>query len=115
MPLGRLVTTGFNVEGGISICSVIFLAHTGSLTPVAFDAANDSLPPKLFEEIGLPEGCGVKMAEMAWSKSKYCLATRLTSATVTWRMAAMSSSGDCRPSMATASDHAEASPDTEFF
>ena len=30
-------------------------------------------------------------------------------------MALMSSSGDCRPSTATACDHAEARPDTEFF
>ena len=70
MPLGRLVTNGFSVEAGTGSCSVIFFAHDGSLTLVFFEEAKDSLPPKLFDEIGLSDGCGVRMAEMAWSKSR---------------------------------------------
>src|ERR1019366_5368291 len=81
--LGKLVVNGYSVETGTGSCSVNFFAHGGSLTLVFFDDSKFSFPPKLFDEIGLSDGCGVRIAPMAWSKSKYFLATRLTSATVT--------------------------------
>ena len=115
MPLGRLVTTGFNVEAGTASRLTACRAQPGSLTPLVWAEANDSLPPKLFVETGLPEGWGVRMATMAWSKSRYSRATRFTSATVTRRMACTSSSGDSRPSTATACAHAMPRPKMEFF
>src|SRR4051812_18866096 len=85
MPLARLVTNGLRVEVGTGKSRVTFRAHDGNLTLGFFDDEKFSAPPKLFDEIGLSAACGVRMAVTAWSKSKYFLATRSTSSTVTWR------------------------------
>ena len=77
-PFGRLVLKGVKVETGAGSFSVSCLAHAGSLTLGFFDDAKFSWPPKLLDEIGLSDGCGVRMALMAWSKSKYFFATRFT-------------------------------------
>src|SRR6202040_2467368 len=95
--------------------SVIFFAHDGSLAFPFFVEISDSPPPKLFDEIGLSDGAGVKIALMVWSKFRYFLATRFTSSMLTARNKLMSSSGELRPSIATAVDHALARPETEFF
>ena len=73
IPLDKFVTNGFSVVAGMGSCSVICFAHGGSLTFAFFVETSDSPPPKLFEEIGLSDGVGVRIAEMAWSKSRYFL------------------------------------------
>src|SRR5271168_1238373 len=115
IPLDRFVTNGFNVVAGTGNFPTIFFAQGGRFTSALAEETNDSPPPKLFPEIGLSDGVGVRIAEIAWSKSRYFLATRFTSSTVTARNELMSSSGELRPSPATAVDHAEARPETEFF
>src|SRR5581483_10936884 len=65
MPLARLVTNGLSVDTGRGNCSATFLAHDGRVTSGFFDEAKFSAPPKLLDEIGLSEACGVRMAEMA--------------------------------------------------
>src|SRR5271167_2572986 len=107
IPLARFVTNGLSVVAGTGNPSVIFCVHAGSLTFAFLVEISDSPPPKLFDEIGLSDGVGVRIAEIAWSKSRYFLATRFTSSTVTARNKLMSSSGELRPSTATASDQAE--------
>ena len=63
IPLGRFVTNGFSVEAGTGSCSVICFAHGGSLTFAYFSRTQTiRLPPKLFDEIGLSDGCGVRIA-----------------------------------------------------
>src|SRR5581483_4545908 len=106
IPLAKFVTNGLSVVLGVGNWSVTFFAQSGNFTFGFFDEAKLSAPPKLFPEIGLSDGTGVRIAEMEWSKSKYFFATRLTSSTVTLRYELMSSSGELRPSTATASDHA---------
>src|SRR6267154_180726 len=112
IPLDKFVTNGFSIVAGTGRPSVIFSAHDGSFTFAFLVEISDSPPPKLFDEIGLSDGVGVRIAEIAWSKSRYFLATRFTSSTVTARNRLMSSSGELRPSTATASDHALARPET---
>src|ERR1035438_3383984 len=85
IPLGKFVMKGFKVETGMGSSAVSFFAQDGSLTSAFFEVAKFSLPPKLFDEMGLSDGCGVRIAPMAWLKSRYFLATRFTSSTVTWR------------------------------
>ena len=92
-----------------------FSAHSGNATGAVFSGAKDSLPPKPWAKTGLPDVWGSSMPSTAWSRSRYLRATRFTSATVTRCIAFTSSSGDCRPSTASAWDHAIPSPDTEFF
>src|ERR1700690_701378 len=93
IPLGRFVTNGLSVVAGVGKPPVIFSAQSGNFTSALADETSDSPPPKLFPEIGLSDGVGVRIAEIAWSKSRYFLATRFTSSTVTARNRLISSSG----------------------
>ena len=115
MPFGSVLTVGFVVSFGISRRVSAADAHSGNATGPVGLPASDSAPPNDFEEIGLPEGCGVSTAVIASSGFRYFRITSFTSSTVTFWIASMSSSGDCRPSTATAFDHSIASPAIEFF
>src|SRR5271170_4985392 len=114
-PFARFVTKGLSDVAGVGSSLLIFSAHGGNFTFAFLVEMSDSPPPKLFDEIGLSDGTGVRIAEIARSKSRYSLATRLTSSTVTARNKFTSSSGELRFSIAMAVDHADAKPSTEFF
>ena len=73
--------------------------------------ADGLLPAEAPGVTAFPDASGVSTATMALSGSRYCRATRSTSAAVTFSMARISSAGDCRPSTARALDQAMASPE----
>src|SRR5208283_1898439 len=114
-PLGKIVTVGFKVEIGTGGKAETFFAQAGNGTCFVRFGAKDSPPPKLFDEIGVPEGCGVSSATIAVSLRRYSLATLFTSSGETFLMASISSLGELRPSTAIASDHKNASPEMEFL
>ncbi len=90
-------------------------AQAGRGTDLVCLGPKDSWPrPNPAVAAGLPEGRGVKIPTIAVSFTRYSRATRFTSATVTFWMAAMSSSGELRPSTATACDHSDANPEMEL-
>ena len=107
---------GFTVEVGIAGGATAFPAQAGRGTGFVCFGAKDSAPRrKPSAATGAPDGRGVSTATVAVSLTRYSLATRFTSATATFFMASMSSSGEVRPSTARAWDQAMASPVTEFF
>src|SRR5271169_4554191 len=110
-----MVTVGFNVEIGTGGNAETFFAQAGSITCFVRFGAKDSPPPKPFDEMGIPEGCGVSSATIAVSLCRYSLATLFTSSGETFLIASISSLGELRPSTAIASDHKDASPDMEFL
>src|SRR5512135_73171 len=107
-PLGRSVTVGTGMGAGRVGGITAALAQAGRGTGLVCFGANDSAPPNPWEATGCPDGRGVRIAVTAVSLTRYSLATRFTSATVTFLMASMSSSGDVRPSTARAWDQAKA-------
>ena len=115
IPLRSIVATGFTFDGGEVGRTAALFAQAGSSTGSVRLGANDSFPPYPFEATGFPEGRGVTMAVSAVSLMRYPLATRFTSSTVTFPIAAIPSSGEFRPATATAWDHTSASPAIEFL
>src|SRR5579859_7456021 len=82
--VGSVLTTGCTVALGMESFFNATSAQAGSFTFLVCLGAKDSLPPNPFEDIGLPETCGVNTAVMAFDCTRYWRATRLTSATVTF-------------------------------
>ena len=89
-------------------------AHSGSFTGLVGAAVSDSPPPNPFSDGASPVGFGTSIAVIEWVSSRNSIATRLTSATVTRRIASTSSSGDFRPSAATACDQTAARSEIEL-
>jgi hypothetical protein len=69
-PFGSVVTTGFTDDRGTASRFTAFSAQAGSATGFVLGRANDSFPPNAFEVTGLPDGLGVMIAVMAWSRSR---------------------------------------------
>src|ERR1043166_8240900 len=99
IPLGSIVTVGFTLEAGTSRGLIFLFAHAGSGTGLVSLGANDSAPGRVpSAAVGLSELRGVNTATTDVSLIRYFAATRFTSATVTFLIASMSSSGEFRPS-----------------
>ena len=115
IPLGSKVTMGLTFDVGRGGTASAFLAQAGNATGFVSLGVKISVPPKPFEDMGLPEGRGVRTAVIAVSFTRYCLGTRLTSSSVTFLIARISSSGELRPSTAIASDQEAARSEIEFY
>lgn len=114
-PFGRTVTVGLKLDGGTRGAASTFCAHSGRATDLTSFGAKDSPPPNPLEATGFPDGLGVRIAVSDVSLTRNSFATRFTSATVTFWIARISSSGELRLLTASASDQTEASPEMEFF
>ena len=114
MPLLSTVSVGVMYSVGVFSWSSCEAAHGGSTTGLVGADVTFSAPPNPLEATACPEGAGFSVAVMLLEASRYCLATRFTSATVTLRMAFTSSSGELRPSAASADDHSLARPGIEL-
>src|SRR5512135_1589417 len=115
-PLGSTVSIGWTVDAGTANGARAFLAQPGSGTGLVCLGAKDSPPERgLCDATASPDSRGVITATIALSLVKYFFATRFTSAAVTLLIASMSSSGDRRPSTASACDHSAAKPAIEFL
>src|SRR5579875_2095029 len=114
-PFGSVETAGCTGKDGTLRRASALEAHSGRATGFTLEGAKDSCPPNDFCEMGFPEGVGVRIATIAWDGCRYVRATRFTSARVTFWIAATSSSGEFLPSMATALDHTNASPEIELL
>ena len=113
-PLGRLVLNGFSVRRARQLLRELWRPSAGSLTSASWRRRR-FLAAKAFRRDGLAGGLGREDGGDGVVEIQILAATRLTSATVTRRMAAISSSGDLRSSTATAWDHAMARPDDGIF
>src|SRR5262249_43504027 len=110
------VTVGLTPDVGTSRGFNFLFAHAGRGTDFVSFGAKDSAPEReASEATGLPDSRGVNRAMTAVSLIRYFLATRFTSAAVTFLIASMSPSGLRPPSTASACDHSRASPEMEFF
>lgn len=89
-------------------------AQSGSCTGLVGAEVTCFPPPKPLPATACPEGTGFSTALIVPTLSRYCLATRLTSARVTFRIASKSSSGVLRPSAARAVDQRFARPGIEL-
>src|SRR5512145_1745040 len=115
-PLGSSVTIGFTRDVGTANGANVFFAQAGKGTGLVSLGAKDSVAGRESEAArGLPDSRGVNIATTALSLKRYFLATRLTSATVTFLIASILSSGELRPCTAKACDHSPASPAIEFL
>src|ERR1700722_11262732 len=82
-PFESVVTFGCTVETGME-CSFNFRAQPGSGTVELFVDAKDSVPLDDADEIGWPEGRGVKIAEIDCLGSRRRCAMARTSSRVTF-------------------------------
>ena len=113
-PLGKVMSVDDGGAGGISSASSRDPAHEGNSTGFVGAEVNCSPPPNPLEATGAPDGTGFSSAVIEFWSTRYCFATRFTSAGVTRLIASTSSSGELRPSAASASDHASAKPGMEL-
>jgi hypothetical protein len=112
--LGSVVSVQFGFTVGTRIAASAVSAHGGSVTGLVGAAVNCSPPPNPFSEAASPVGFGMSVAVMELASLRNCRATRLTSATVTRRIASTLSSGELRPSAASACDQTAARSEIEF-
>ena len=114
MPFGSVTSDGVSRDSGTVIFASCDSAHSGSKTGFFGGDVVVSPPPKPFSATGLPDGLGTRVVTIERSSRTYSRRTRFTSSAVTVLMATMSSSGELRPSAASASDHSDARSSIEL-
>src|SRR5207244_10959094 len=105
---GSIVSVHVGLTVGTRTAASADSAQSGSFTGLVGAAVNDSPPPNPFPDAASPVGFGRRVAVIELASFKYCAATRLTSVAVTRLMASTSSSGELRPSAASACDQTAA-------
>src|ERR1700759_4587247 len=99
-PLGSVESEATTYSDGTFNCESVAAAQAGKTTGLVGADVIFSPPPNPLAATASPEGDGFKVAVMEFDATRYCLATRLTSARVTALIACRSSSGELRPSAA---------------
>src|SRR4029077_14319423 len=110
IPLDKVISAEGGGGGGNSTVRRRVLAQEGKSTGFVGADVNCSPPPNPLEATASPDGTGFNSAVIEFWSTRNCLAIRFTSRAVTRFMASTSSSGELRPSAASASDHSAAKP-----
>src|ERR1700760_4066974 len=92
-PLGSVESEATTYSDGTFNCESVAAAQAGKTTGLVGADVIFSPPPNPLAATASPEGDGFNVAVIEFALTRYCFATRLTSAKVTPRIACKSSSG----------------------